>query len=74
MHHLIAAFYAFVFSLGHAVSTHTTQAKVEAPPPVPTYFGYAPSRHEIARSEVPSSYAEKACVSCRRMNISYNVR
>ena len=72
MHTFVAAFYAMLFTVGHALSP---QHPRPVPPPVvdaatlPADF--TPSRQDILRAELATSYPVQACVSCRRMNISY---
>jgi hypothetical protein len=75
MHQLIAAFFAMIFSFGHAqtvrhsefVSSVDNQPYIQAP---------LPTREELARKQFQTvtSYAETSCVSCRRMNVVYDAR
>ena len=68
MHQIIVAFYALIFSLSHT----GTAPQPEAPQPTTAaVVSYAPTRQELAHAEYDNSYAETACVSCRRTNVSY---
>jgi len=69
MHHIIVAFYAFVFSFGHAAPVHHPEALQQQSPRLTS--AYAPTRQEVAHNRYAGSYSETVCVSCRRMNVSY---
>ena len=73
MLHVIAAFFALIFSFGHAGTAHQASAKLQ-PEPVATYMTYVPTHHEIVSGSFESSYAGTPCASCDRMNVSYSVR
>jgi hypothetical protein len=75
MHQLFAAFFAMLFSFGHAQTMHTSEMASASQHPL--YIQAAvPTREELAREqfETETSYAEDSCVSCRRMNVDYDAR
>ena len=75
MHQMLAAFFAMIFSFGHAQTVRHSEL-VSAADTHP--FIQAPSltREELAHQqfETVTSYAEDSCVSCRRMNVVYDAR
>lgn len=75
MHSLIAAFFAALFSFGHAQTVHHSEM-VLAADNHPFVQAAAPSREELnsEQFETMTSYAEDSCVSCRRMNVVYDAR
>ncbi|HVG27339.1 MAG TPA: hypothetical protein VM865_07020 [Acidobacteriaceae bacterium] len=77
MHQLFAAFFAMVFSFSHAQTVRHSQAFIASEHPTVAVFHVGtPTRTELAQQEFAkiSSYAETACVSCRRMNVVSSVR
>ena len=75
MHSLIAAFFAMLFSFGHAQTVHHSEMAL-AQDNHPFVQTTAPTREELnfEQFETVTSYAEDSCVSCRRMNVVYNAR
>ena len=75
MHQLFAAFFAMIFSFGHAQPAHQTQF-VAATGSHPYMQAPAPTREQLAYQEFQTvtSYAETSCVSCRQMNVVYDAR
>lgn len=75
MHQLIAAFFAMIFSFGHAQPMHQSQV-ASAANNQPFIQAPAPTREELAHQqfETITSYAETSCVSCRQMNVVYDAR
>jgi PII-like signaling protein len=75
MHQLFAAFFAMLFSFGHAQTLHTSEVAL-ASQQQPYVQAAVPTRQEVARKqfETVTSYAEDSCVSCRRMNVDYDAR
>ena len=67
MHAIFAALFAALFSFCHASTTQHALSQPDVIHDQPVFT--APTR-----SDVPSSYAEGACSSCRVMNVSYSVR
>ena len=73
MHAMIAAFFAMIFSLGHAQTMHhgelasATDNRTFVQAPLPT-------REELAHQqfETVTSYAVDSCVSCRQMNVVHD--
>ena len=76
MHSLLAALFTLVFSFSHAASLrHSEAVDFAAAAPAHYRLGYTPTRHELLRAEFnAASYAETACVSCRRINAVYKLR
>ena len=75
MHQMIAAFFAMIFSFGHAQTPHQSQL-ASASDNHPFIQAPMPTREELAHQqfETATSYAETSCVSCRRMNVVYDAR
>lgn len=75
MHSLIAAFFAMLFSFGHAQTMHHSDVAMAADSH-PFIQAAAPTREELnyQQFETMTSYAEDSCVSCRRMNVVYDAR
>lgn len=75
MHQLIAAFFAMIFSFGHAQTVHHSEL-VAASDNHPYIQAPAPTREQLAYEEfqTTTSYAETSCVSCRQMNVVYDAR
>jgi hypothetical protein len=79
MHQLLVAFFAFIFSFGHAQSVQQAQADAFVPPAqyADGFEGAIPSRQEIAAGEynaTTDSYAESACSGCQVIPVSFNAR
>jgi hypothetical protein len=74
MHSLLTAFFALIFSFGHAEPARHTTPLVAPDADLTFYYAGAPSRHELEHMRVASSYAETACVSCQVTNVSYRTR
>jgi len=73
MHHLIAMFYALVFSFSHPAPVQTAEIPLALQAANST--AYPPAPNQFARFQTASSYPETACVSCRQMTtVSYRVR
>ena len=75
MHSWIAAFFAMIFSFGHAQTMHHSELAMTADSH-PFVQATAPTREELnyEQFQTISSYAETSCVSCRRMNVVYDAR
>jgi hypothetical protein len=75
LHQLIAAFFAMIFSFGHAQTVHHSEF-VAATDNQPYVQAPAPTREQLAYQEfqTATSYAETSCVSCRQMNVVYDAR
>ena len=75
MHSLIAAFFAMIFSFGHAQTMHQSEMALAADNH-PFVQATAPTREELnyEQFQTITSYAETSCVSCRRMNVDYDAR
>lgn len=75
MHSWITAFFAMIFSFGHAQTMHHSEMAL-ATDNRPFVLAPAPTREELnyERFQTISSYAETSCVSCRRMNVVYDAR
>ena len=72
---MIAAFFAMLFSFGHAQTMHHSQL-VAASDSQPYIQGASPTREQLAyeQFQTATSYAETSCVSCRQMNVVYDAR
>ncbi len=75
MHQLIAAFFAMIFSFGHAQTVRQTELAVSADNH-PFVQASMPTREDLnsQQFQTATSYAETSCVSCRRMNVVYDAR
>lgn len=75
MHSLIAAFFAMIFSFGHAQTMHQSEMSLAADNH-PFVQHAVPTREEVnyEQFQTVTSYAETSCVSCRRMNVVYDAR
>ena len=75
MHQLIAAFFAVIFSFGHAQTVRHSEFVTSADNH-PYIQAPLPTREELAHKQfqTATSYAETSCVSCRRMNVVYDAR
>ena len=75
MHSLIAAFFAMLFSFGHAQTVHHSEMAL-AQDNHPFVQTTAPTREELnfEQFETVTSYAVDSCVSCRRMNVVSSAR
>lgn len=75
MHSWIAAFFAMIFSFGHAQTMHHNELAIAAGNQ-PFVQSAAPTREELnyEQFQTVTSYAETSCVSCRRMNVVYDAR
>lgn len=75
MHSLIAAFFAMLFSFGHAQTMHQSEL-AQATDSHPFVQASAPTREELnyEQFETVTRYAEDSCVSCRQMNVVYDAR
>jgi len=75
VHSLIAAFFAMLFSFGHAQTMHQNEL-AQASDNHPFVQAATPTREEVnyEQFETVTSYAEDSCVSCRRMNVVYDAR
>ena len=65
MHQMVAAFFALLFSFGHAAPAPRCDA-LEATPVYNAEFQSPPTRQELAHLTLASRYAGSACLSCRR--------
>jgi len=70
--HILAAFFAFLFTFGHA---HTAQSKPSdafiPPAEYASGFEYAvPSHHDV----INGTYPDAGCPGCRVTTVSYSVR
>jgi len=74
MHSLLTAFFALIFSFGHAEPARRATPLVPPDADLSFYYTGAPSRHELQQKPLVSSYAEAACTSCRLTNVSYRTR
>lgn len=76
MHFFFAALFTLVFSLSHAASLRRGEVVGPLVAASAHYrLDYTPTHRELVRAEFTSgSYAESACVSCRRMNALYRLR
>lgn len=75
MHSFFAAFFAMLFSFGHAQTMH--HSELASASDIRTFVGAPmPTRSELAyeQFQTVTSYAEDSCVSCRRMNVVYDAR
>jgi hypothetical protein len=75
MHSMIAAFFAMLFSFGHAQTMHQSQVAL-ASDNRPFIQGVVPTREELnyQQFETVTRYAVDSCVSCRQMNVVYDAR
>ena len=75
MHAWIAAFFAMIFSFGHAQTMHQSELATAADSH-PFIQIAVPTREEVnfEQFQTINSYAESSCVSCRRMNVVYDAR
>jgi hypothetical protein len=75
VHSLIAAFFAMLFSFGHAQTVHQSEMAA-AHDNHPFVQANVPTREELnyEQFETVTSYAEDSCVSCRRMTVVYSAR
>jgi len=75
MHQMLAAFFAMIFSFGHAQTVRHSELAL-ASDNHPFIQAPLPTRQEMAHEQFQTitSYAETACVSCRRMNVASNAR
>ncbi len=76
MHHFLVTLVALLFSVFH--HSHFTQrvsetATLDMRPPSSSLV-ILPDRHAFEHTYAEGGYAEGACVSCRRMSLSYNMR
>ncbi len=65
MHQMFAAFFALLFSFGHAAPAPRGEAFQPARAEL-FALEYAPSRQELAHPTLANRYAGSACLSCRR--------
>jgi hypothetical protein len=72
---MIAAFFAMLFSFGHAQTLHHSDVAL-ASDSHPFVQAGSPTRQELnyEQFQTVTSYALDSCVSCRRMNVDYNAR
>ena len=75
MHQFLAAFFAMIFSFGHAQTLQHSEL-VAASDNQPYIQAPAPTREQLAyeQFQTTTSYAETSCVSCRQMNVVYDAR
>ena len=75
MYHFFAAFFAMLFSFGHAQTMHQSQVTLAADNH-PFIQANAPTREQVnyEQFETMTRYAEDSCVSCRQMNVEYDAR
>jgi hypothetical protein len=75
VYHMIAAFFAMLFSFGHAQTLHQSQLALNSDNH-PFIQTSAPTRQEVnyQQFETVTRYAEDSCVSCRQMNVDYDAR
>jgi len=75
VYHMIAAFFAMLFSFGHAQTLHQSQVTL-ASDSQPYIQASAPTREQVnyEQFETVTRYAEDSCVSCRQMNVDYDAR
>ena len=75
MHSLFAAFFAMLFSFGHAQTVRHSELAL-ASDNHPFVQATAPTREELnyQQFQTVTRYAEDSCVSCRRMNVDYDAR
>ena len=75
MHSLFAAFFAMLFSFGHAQTVHHSEL-AQASDNHPYVQATAPTREELnyQQFQTVTRYAEDSCVSCRQMNVDSNAR
>jgi hypothetical protein len=73
MHSLFAAFFAMLFSFGHAQTVRHSELAV-ATENHPFIQAPAPTREELnyEQFQTVTRYAEDSCVSCRQMNVDYD--
>lgn len=69
-------FFVSLFSLFLSLCTHTTTSRpvsaearllVDSPSPTLSF----PDRRDLARVTAEAGYADTACLSCQRMNVSF---
>jgi hypothetical protein len=72
MHQMFSAFFALLFSFGHAAPAQHCDA-FEATPVYNAEFQAPPTRQELAHLIVASHYAGSACLSCRRTRTATTV-
>lgn len=75
MHAMIAAFFAMLFSFGHAQTVRHSELAL-ASDTHPFVQVATPTREELAHQqfETVSRYAVDSCVSCRQMNVESDAR
>lgn len=75
MHSLFAAFFAMLFSFGHAQTVRHSEL-AQASDHHPFVQAAAPTREELnyQQFQTVTRYAEDSCVSCRQMNVDYDAR
>lgn len=75
VYHMFAAFFAMLFSFGHAQTLHQSEVAL-ASDNQPYIQATAPTREELNYQsfETVTRYAEESCVSCRQMNVVYDAR
>lgn len=75
MHSLFAAFFAMLFSFGHAQTVRHSELAL-ANDHHPYVQAPAPTREELntVQFQTVTRYAEDSCVSCRQMNVDYDAR
>lgn len=82
MHQLLTAFFAFLFSFGHAQAAHQVEADQFVPPAQyaadTSGIDYAvPSHQQIIDGQynvTAASYAEGSCNGCQLTTVSYDAR
>ncbi|MDE1154988.1 MAG: hypothetical protein PW735_04560 [Acidobacteriaceae bacterium] len=79
MHHLLVAFFAFLFSFGHAHPAASIMPKDAFIPPAQYAQGLegaVPSRHELLDQHelLNGAYAGAGCPGCRTMTVSSATR
>lgn len=75
MHQFFVAFFSLFFSLCHhsaASRPVPSEATLQVGLPSPTLS--FPDRRELSRFASEPSYADSACLSCQRMNVSFIAR
>ena len=75
MHSMIAAFFAMLFSFGHAQTVRHSEVALAADTH-PFIQASGPTRQELnyQQFQTVTRYAEDSCVSCRQMNLVSDAR
>jgi hypothetical protein len=75
MHQFFVSLFSLFLSLcAHSAASRPVQAEASLRFVTPTPALTFPDRRELARVSSEASYADTACLSCQRMNVSFTAR